>query len=87
MEQLPENNYDKAIIRLLGSKEWPILDFDNNKNFLRLFNKERYGQKANVDLGSAELQDDGEELTEYAKSEKAFQDFFNDQSLKYGRTH
>ena len=45
MEQLPENSYDKAIIRLLETKQWPILDFSDDKSFLKLFIKGKYKKK------------------------------------------
>lgn len=75
MDELPEISYDKAMIRLLREKEWPILDFDDDKNYLRLFTKGKY---------SEENKDEKNNLKE---SQLNFLKFFEDSTLKYGKTH
>ena len=35
MNELPEYSKDKAVIRILQHRTWPLMDVDTNENFLR----------------------------------------------------
>ena len=42
MNELPEYSKDKAVIRILQHRTWPLMDVDTNENFLRRKFNEHY---------------------------------------------